>query len=72
MTTHEILDRFDNVRRTGERQIMCCCPSHDDRRPSLSVKAVEGKTLLYCFAGCTAEEIVEAVGLKLRDLYDNT
>jgi hypothetical protein len=29
------------------------CPAHDDRRPSLSIKqAQNGKTLIFCHAGC--------------------
>lgn len=45
------------------------CPAHDDDRASLSVSAGDdGRALVKCFAGCTAEAVCGAVGLKLRDL----
>lgn len=41
---------------------MCCCPAHDDRSPSLSIKdADNGKILLHCFAGCTFEDVTCAL-----------
>jgi hypothetical protein len=46
------------------------CPSHDDRGPSLSITETDhGQLLIHCFAGCGAADIVEAVGLKLSDLF---
>ena len=39
-----------------------CCPCHEDRNPSLSVK-MNGRLLLHCFAGCSYERIVAALGL---------
>ena len=45
------------------------CPAHDDKRPSLSVsEGSDGRALLHCHAGCTAESICAAVGLRLSDL----
>lgn len=41
---------------------MCRCPAHDDRRPSLSVRAGRTRLLLHCFAGCTAAEVLRALG----------
>jgi len=38
------------------------CPCHEDRNPSLSVK-MNGRLLLHCFAGCSYERIVAALGL---------
>lgn len=40
---------------------MCRCPAHEDRRPSLSVRAGRSRLLLHCFAGCTASEILQAL-----------
>ena len=42
---------------------MCTCPnpSHDDKRPSCSVKDVDGKTLVHCFAGCSQTEVIESL-----------
>jgi len=40
---------------------MCRCPAHDDRTPSLSVKAGDTAVLFHCFAGCTSAEILAAL-----------
>ena len=46
------------------------CPAHDDREPSLSVGlGHEGQILLTCFAGCSLERIVDAMGLTVADLF---
>lgn len=47
------------------------CPSHYDNNPSLSVKAVEGMILVYCHAGCELSDVLEAMEMERRDLYDN-
>jgi hypothetical protein len=43
---------------------------HGDRNPSLSVKdGRNGRPLLYCFAGCEYDQLVDALerrGLSLR------
>jgi putative DNA primase/helicase len=68
------MDRvLDALQYTGERsgdRCMCLCPAHDDSRHSLSVRVGgEGKVLLHCFAGCSTERVLAAVGLKMRDLF---
>jgi putative DNA primase/helicase len=40
---------------------MCRCPAHDDRTPSLSVRAGRKRLLLHCFAGCEAADILRAL-----------
>lgn len=47
------------------------CPAHDDRKPSLSVKeGDDGRVLINCLShGCSSEQIVEAMGLELKDLF---
>jgi len=46
------------------------CPAHSDRSASLGVsEGREGRILLKCFAGCTPEQIVGALGLAMRDLF---
>lgn len=69
MQIDEILSRFRNVKRTGDRQYIACCPAHDDAKQSLSIGAGDGKILLNCFAGCDTRDIVAAVGLTMKDLY---
>src|SRR5262245_4378089 len=46
-----------------------CCPSHEDRRPSLGITPSGDKVLLHCFAGCSAEAVVAAIGLSMSDLF---
>ena len=45
------------------------CPAHDDKTPSLSItEGDDGRVLVHCHAGCPADAICEAVGLKMTDL----
>ena len=46
-----------------------CCPAHDDATPSLTVGTKQSKIVLHCQAGCSANEIVQALGLKMSDLF---
>src|SRR5262249_32653904 len=46
------------------------CPAHHDRIPSLSVsEGDDGRVLLCCHAGCTFEQVVEALSLQPIDLF---
>lgn len=66
----KVLGRLDKVKSTGRSKWVACCPAHDDQDPSLSItEASDGKVLLKCWAGCSAAEIVGAVGLEMRDLF---
>ena len=66
----KVLGRLDKVKQAGAGQWKACCPGHDDKDPSLSIReADDGKVLLHCWAGCTAAEITAAIGLELRDLF---
>ena len=67
MTTAEIVTRL-NARKNGAGWT-AKCPGHDDKTPSLSIsEGREGRILLKCFAGCTTEAIIAAMGLKMADL----
>ncbi|CAB1255431.1 hypothetical protein CLOSBL3_13134 [Clostridiaceae bacterium BL-3] len=48
------------------------CPVHPDNKASLSIKydKCQGKTILYCHAGCEVRKILDSVGLKMSDLFD--
>jgi len=48
------------------------CPAHDDHSASLSVnEGKDGRVLLNCFADCKIEDILQHLGLKMADLFDN-
>lgn len=65
-----ILGSLDKVRPTGRDTWRSRCPSCGDKNQTkLSIKdAGNGVTLMHCFAGCSVDEIVGAMGLKLEDL----
>ena len=64
----QFLSTLDKVRKHG-KDYMACCPAHPDKSPSLTIAEREdGRILVYCFAGCSAEEVVNAVGMELKDL----
>jgi len=77
MTIHEVLVRLSEVtgapaRLSGNGSCSTRCPSHDDRNASLSVSAGrEGRILVRCHAGCSTKEIVDALGLFPRDLFQS-
>lgn len=66
-----ILDRLDTARPYGEGY-RAACPAHEGTsRSTLSIKeADDGRVLLHCFAGCAALEVVHALGLELKDLFE--
>src|SRR5439155_12002428 len=39
--------------------------------PSLGVTPVSGKVLINCSAGCKTEDVMAALGMTMRDLFDN-
>ena len=69
MSADTLLSRLEKVRQTGPDSWMACCPAHDDRSASLSIRQTDDKTLIHCFAGCTVYEVVGAVGLDIGDLF---
>jgi hypothetical protein len=67
-----LLGHLEDVQSTGSDTYRARCPSHEGRSRSLSIKLVEDRLLVNCFSGCSAGEIVAAVGLKMSDLFDKT
>lgn len=64
-----LLSRLESVRRTKSGS-SARCPAHDDHENSLSItEGDDSRALLKCFAGCSIETIVKALGLELRDLF---
>lgn len=70
MIAETLLSRLDGVRRTRQDAWMALCPSHPDKRASLSVRELDnGQILVHCFAGCSVEEVLDAAGLIFDDLF---
>lgn len=66
----KVLSCLDKVKSTGTNKWKACCPAHDDKSPSLAItETSDGTVLLKCWVGCTAQDIVSAIGLELRDLF---
>jgi hypothetical protein len=46
------------------------CPAHEDRLPSLSIaEGDDGRVLAHCHAGCPTQAVVEALGMRMSDLF---
>lgn len=59
----DILPRLSKVRQTGRGNWLACCPAHEDRSPSLTIREEnDGRILVRCHAGCSFEQIVDSVG----------
>src|SRR5262245_5451573 len=71
-TTDRLLSHLSGVRNTGTDRWIAQCPAHQDRSPSLSIRALPDKVLIRCFAGCTAADIMAAVGLTVSDLFNDS
>lgn len=71
MSADEFIARLEGVRSRGGGKWLARCPAHADRNPSLSIKESQDRILVRCWAGCTSEEIVKALGLGLGDLFLN-
>ena len=65
----DFLNKLEKVKGSKGRWT-ACCPAHVDRSPSLAITETDdGRILLKCFAGCSAQQVVEAVGMDLTDLF---
>lgn len=70
MAADTLLDRLENVKRTGDGRWIARCPAHADRRASLAVRELgDGRWLAHCFAGCSIHEVMSAVGLDMSALF---
>lgn len=67
MSADVLLSRLANVRKSGNGWISSC-PSHGGH-DCLTIHESDGKTLVHCFAGCDTRDVVEAVDLRLSDLF---
>jgi 5S rRNA maturation endonuclease (ribonuclease M5) len=60
---NDVLPKLKGVKRCGDGWI-ACCPSHDDRKQSLSIGlGDDGKALIHCHTGCRYVQVVQDLGL---------
>ncbi len=66
-----ILSRLEKVKaRNGA--YTACCPAHTDKSPSLAIRELDdGRILLKCFADCSVQDILGAIGMDMNDLFPN-
>lgn len=69
ISVEALLSRLQKVRRAGPNHWKACCPAHEDRSPSFDVKVdATGKIWIKCWATCTKEACLDALGLRWSDL----
>lgn len=66
----DVLKRLQGVLNKGNGQYMAICPCHNDKKASLAVCDGEKGVVLKCLAGCNTEEIVETLGFKMSELFN--
>ena len=70
MKLSKLIDKLDQVTTEGS-SYLARCPGHEDGRPSLLITVTDdNKLLLHCRAGCQKQKVLDALGLKMRDLFD--
>lgn len=77
-TTQSILDLLDNepfyqrhipkFNPNGKKEVVCLCPMHEDKEPSLSVNVETG--LWNCFAGCGGGNAIQFIQRLYKLSFD--
>jgi DNA primase len=67
---HKLLDRLPKAKQTGQDRWVACCPAHDDKSPSLSIRDVGDRLLIHCFGGCRIDDVLAALGMSFGALFD--
>jgi hypothetical protein len=72
LLTAESIAELLQARRVAPGRYQARCPAHDDRNPSLSITQGERGVLVRCWSqGCTVEQIVRALGIRVSDLFSD-
>ena len=67
--TDVVLSRLEAVQQQG-RGFRARCPNCGGRSRKVSVsEGDDGRVLLHCFGGCSATEVIQALGLTTADLF---
>lgn len=65
------LQRLEGVQGRGPKW-RAICPGHESKHKSRTLAVAEaddGRVLVKCFAGCSIDQIVGAVGMSIEDLF---
>ena len=63
-----VVSRLERVTHEHEGQWNAKCPAHDDRKNSLAISTKsDGTILMFCQAKCSTAEVLERLGLSMRD-----
>ena len=68
-TVYDALDRAGCQPRGPLHKFTARCPAHDDNAILSISEGADGRALVWCFAGCPADDIVAALGLAWPDLF---
>lgn len=60
------------VKSRHGNKVQAFCPCHNDKHASLTMTMGRKCTLIYDHAGCCKEDIVQAMGMQMRDLFYDT
>src|SRR5436190_6555958 len=70
MILNELLSHLSGVKR-GWKGYAAKCPAHNDNLQSLALTESNGRLLIKCFAGCETKQVIDAIGIRWTDLFDN-
>ncbi len=65
----ELLNKLQKVKTLSDKSFMAICPAHADKNPSLHISLKDDTILLKCQAGCKTEDVVQALGIEMSDLF---
>lgn len=70
MSAELLISKLDKVKQTGPGRWIACCPARDDKHPSMTIRELDdGRILIHDFGGSTVNEILDAIGLDISDLF---
>jgi DNA primase len=71
MDIQELLAKLSKVKKK-RGGYTALCPSHNDKSPSFSISEAGDRILVKCFAGCSTNQICDALGIELKNLFTST
>ncbi len=72
MQIDQFLARLKNVKKGKGDAWTARCPAHQDGNNSLSIGIGDKGIVIKCHAGCDTADVINALGLELRDLFADT